>query len=260
MSFHLLAYTSGALAVASAPQDVPALTDDIFVIATATNHFLMDDDVNLIAAWAGSVTLDRARIVLPSYRNLGLPFIRPMQVAVLPATDPNFARWIDNPIKLPANEDVAIEATITAAGPERGTFLLWVAKQIDSIPPGQIFALRFTSTTAAVANAWTTLAITLDQALPPGDYLLVMSELHSTNGIAHRWIIPNQLYRPGGLSFASTGLRTAKPFYEYEFGAWGRFSNTTLPRLQVLANAADAVHTGYMFVQPLSGQDRLRAA
>jgi len=258
--FHLLAYTSGALVTATPNFDVPALNDDIFVIATATNHFLMDDVVSVLAAFASAVTLDRARIVLPSYRNLGLPFIRPMQVGVLPASDPNVARWLDNPITLGVNEDVAIEATVAAVGPERGTFLLWVAKQLESIPGGQIFPLRFTSVTAAVANAWTTLQITLDQALPPGRYALVMSEVLSTNGIAHRWIVPNQLYRPGQLSFATTGLRTHKMFFEYELGLWGTFQSTTLPRLQVLCNGADAAHTGYMYVVPLDGQDRRMAA
>lgn len=255
--FHLLAYTSGVLAVATPNQDVPALNDDIFVIATSTNHFLMDDDVSLLAAHAASVTLDRARVVLPSYRNLGLPFVRPMQVGLLPPTDPNVSRFLDNPITLRKNEDVAIEATITAAGPERGNFLLWVAKSLDALPAGQIFPLRFVSVTAAVPNAWTTLAITLDQALPPGDYGLVMSDVFSANGMAHRWIIPNQLYRPGQLSLQTTGQRTHKMWTEYEFGLWGKFSNTTLPRLQVLCNVADAAHTGFMYLVPLSGQDRL---
>lgn len=258
--FHLLAYTSGALAVASNPFDTPALNDDIFVISASTNHFLMDDDVAVIAAWAGSTSLDRARVVIPSFRNLGIPYIRPPNVSILPPTNSNFALWLQNPFNLPRNEDVAIEMSVTAAGPERGTALLWVAKQVDPLPFGQTFPLRFTSTTAAVANAWTTIQITLEQALPPGRYALCMSELFSTNGIAHRWIVPNQLYRPGALSGASTGIRLPAPFYEYQFGKWGEFENTVLPRLQVLCNAADAVHTGFMHVVPLSGQDRLRAA
>lgn len=249
VSFHLLAYTSGTLST-TANFDVPALTDDIFVISTATSHYLMDKDVAVLAAWAGSATLQRVRLASATLRQISQPYIRPVNVGVLPATDPNVANWLTNPFKLPMNEDVGVEATSDIAmGNERVTVLLWVTDGLDSLPPGEIIATRFTSTTAATANAWTTLAITLENQFPPGDYYLVMSEHYSTNGIAHRWIVPNQYYRPGGLSFATVGLRTALPFYQYEYGAWGRFKNTTVPRFQVLCNGADATHVGYMYIQ-----------
>src|SRR5262249_19290050 len=112
---------------------------------------------------------------------------------------------------------------------------------------------RFTSTTAAVANKWTTTVLTFQDSVPPGVYAMLWSECQSTNGQAHRWIIPNQLWRPGLPSATALSNRLPYDLYQGIFGTMGVFRSTALPQLQVLANGADAAHEGYLAVTRIGG-------
>jgi len=110
-----------------------------------------------------------------------------------------------------------------------------------------VYFLRWTVTATAVANAWTLISpVTYEQQLPFGKYSVLDSEHNSTNAIAHRLTFDQQYERPGMLSFA-TGLgRTPYRISYGAFGELGRFHTTNLPRVEVLCNAADTAHEGYI--------------
>lgn len=243
--FHLVANTIALGTTANTA--VPAIQDDFIPRNSTTNNFMLPQDMDLVAAAAMSATLNRVRINTPTLRMITLPFIRPVFVNALPQAQGRIALYLDQPFRLPAWEELAIEATSDIAmGTERFNSLMWLAMGLDPIPPGRIFTMRATSTTAAVANAWTTIAYTMADNLPPGTYALVSSECISTNGIAHRWNIPNQIMRPGFLSHGALGDAAGLSQMGRQFGLMGTFVNTNLPQAQVLCNAADAVHTLYM--------------
>ena len=241
---HLAAFTESIDNTAN--NDVAFLQDDY--LDNVNSHARLRSPMSLVAAAALCVDLDRVRIDSPSIRLVGNPFIRPISAALLPPNDPNLMDLTRNPFKLVVGEEIALQATHTNVAAQRFTGLIWLADRIIPVPMGDIYAVRFTSVTAAVINAWTTLVITLDQAIAPGEYALVGSEVISTNAIAHRWIIPDRPWRPGCLSAQAAGSRTHKLFYQNGLGEWGRFLNTSLPQLQVLCNVADAVHTGWMYI------------
>lgn len=243
MSFHLAAYTE--LIDNTANTDVNALTDDVLTILN--NHFILRQPMKLIAAWMAAATLSRARFDSPTIRFYGNPYVRPINVAALPANNPNMAWYDEKPIILPAGEELAVQATSgIAMGTERFTALAWLQTMRDPVPAGTPYSVRFTSTTAAVANSWTTLTITLESSLPTGAFAMVGSECQSTNQFAHRWIFDEQIERPGFLSITGLGNRQFWESYRQPFGTMGRFTNVALPRLQVLANGADATHEGYL--------------
>ena len=239
---HICAFTESIAALTN--EDIGALTDD--VLAISNGHFLPQVDYDLLFAAALGPNMDRMRIVSPTNRQVTLPFIRPINVAALPAADPNVADYREAPFRIHALEELAVEATTNAAGPSRITGLLGLGGQVDPIPRGDVFTFRGTSTTAAVANAWTTLVVTFADILPAGNYVVIGGEVFSTNGIAWRAIYENQLWRPGGVSVNLLASRTHSMFYKGGLGVWGRFRSTRLPIIQVLANAADAVHEVYL--------------
>lgn len=244
MKLHLAAYTE--LIDATANIDVNFLTDDYLDLVN--NHARLRSPMSLVAAWAGAPTLNRVRFDSPSIRLVGNPFIRPINQAILPTADPNLDDKTRNVFRFQVGEEIAMQATAAPAMTERFTGLIWLAERITPIPIGDIYCIRATSTTAAVANTWTTLTMTLDQALAPGAYALVGSEHQSTNAIAHRWVIPDRPWRPGFLSVTDVANRTHKLLYQYGLGEWGRFLNTSLPQPQALCNAADAAHVIFMHV------------
>lgn len=152
---------------------------------------------------------------------------------------------------MPAGEELAIQATSgLAMGTERLTALIALQDMPEPIPAGTPYAVRFTSTGAANANAWTTIAFTMDQSFPTGTFDMIASEVQSTNAIAHRWIFDVQQPRPGFISLTSLANRGNWWQYLFRYGKMGSFINTAMPRLQVLCNAGDASHEGYMWVVP----------
>lgn len=243
--FHLACFT--AAIDSTADTDVSALTDDILTIQNG--HFVLSEPREMRLAYAASTTLARAKIASPSMRQIASPFIRPIGASTLPATDPSVAWMIDQPFQLRPFEEIQCLATSgVAMGTERFYGLIWTGKGFYPWPVGNPIPLRFTSSTACVANTWTTLAVTFADTIPSGLYAMLLSEHFSTNGVAHRWIVSNQLERPGHLSYSANTKRHPVPIYRGGMGAMGQFRSNDLPRLQALANSTDNSHEGYLWV------------
>lgn len=248
--FHLAAYT--ALLGTTANTDITALADSVLNISN--NHFRIFKAMRLLASWAASATLTRARLDSPVIRLYGNPFIRPVNVGVTPVDRGKIDYTFNQPLSLPIREEIALQATSgIAMGTERFTGLIWLSDGIDPIASTDAFTVRATSSTAATANAWSQLTLTLDSALPTGTYALLNSEHQSTNAIAHRWIIPGQVLRPGFLSITSEGNMSPWANYDGRWGECGRFINDNLPIPEVLANGADATHVFYLTLQRVAG-------
>lgn len=242
MSFHLAAGFVGIANVANT--NVPPIADGIMAISN--NHWLPQRDYNIVFAHIGAVTLTRARIVSPTNRQITLPFLRPIQALLLPPTNPNVADYRDNPFRVNALEELSVEGTDSAAGPNNCTVLLGLQESYEPTPRGNIFTLRGTSTTAAVANAWTQIAMTWDDALPAGEYSVVGMSAFATNQLGARLTFENQVVRPGSVGVVAEANRNHDMFLKGGLGQWGRFTSTRMPNVEVLNNGTDAVHTVYL--------------
>lgn len=240
--YHLAAYT--ATIGPTADTDVAALSDDILTIQNS--HFVLQQPMLLLAAAAMSATLLRAKLASPTLRQIANPWIRPIIGAAIPGNNANLAIYGDNPLHLPPFQELQVLATSGVAMTERFTGLVFLADIAEPNPAGDMYPVRATSTTAATANAWTTLSLTWQDTLPPGVYSMLFSEHQSSNGIAHRWIFPNQLYRPGLPSLSAVTQRL--PYASYGLPKMGTFRSNALPLLQVLCNGADATHEVYAWV------------
>lgn len=242
--FHLAAYTSTALAN-TANTDIAALFDGILTIQNS--HFILNQDMQLQLAAAMSVSLVRARLNSGTLRQINPSYVRPVSVATLPPTDPNVMDLRANPLTLSGREELQVEATSTQTGTEVFTALLALSPgPLQPAPRGNIIIARATSTTAAVANSWTQVAVTLETGLPVGEYAIVGGEYHATNAIAFRLTLDNQYWRPGFQGHATTGLRPHFAQLWGGLGEWGRFTNFSLPRFEVLNNSTDNSHTFYL--------------
>ena len=243
--FHLGAYFVSV--GQTADTDMTAVTDDILTIQNG--HFILSRPMGLLAAIAMSATLTRCKLASPSMRQIASPYIRPLNVALLPANNPNMWLLDHNEFMLQPFEEIQAQITSgLAMGNENARVGIWLRWANVPIPQGNIIPLRFTSTTAAVANAWTTLSLTFTDTIPAGVYAAVLSEHFSTTGTFHRWIFSNQEPRPGYVSFAAGSSRLPYAITKGQFGQMGRFRSNDLPRLQVLCNSTDSTHEGYLHV------------
>lgn len=249
--FHLAAFTGS---LAAGPVAVPALSDPALVLAPSGNGYQFQDPYDLIGAYALGALLTDCYINSPTLNIINKPYIRPVYGAANPASADQIASYQKFPVKLPALENVVPFATNSAAGPTQTNVLLWIRvdRQDIAIPPGQRLKIRMTSTTAAVANAWTLMAVTLDTQLPGGTYMIVGSEHVSTTAIAHRVVFPNIQWRPGSLSHTSKTHMQDFHLLEMQMGGYYTFKNTAVPQMEVLCGAADASHTFWWEIVPVS--------
>jgi hypothetical protein len=244
--FHLLAWS---VAIGqTADTEVTAVQDDI-VFRNSVNRFYLGQAMDLVAAYAGSATINRAKFASASLRQVNFPFIRPVERTVAPPDLPGMMDLVESPFRLPQGEELLVQATSDlACGTERLNVLAWVTTGLRNAPTGDVLACRATSSTAAVANTWTSISYTFDQSLPPGEYAIVGSESISTTGVAHRFIIPNQEWRPGSLSNVAVGNQTHPLFQERRLGQYGVFQHVALPTIQVFCNSTDNSHVLYLYL------------
>jgi hypothetical protein len=250
--WHTCIYTASNGAGAT-NADTPALTDSgvLFII---NNHFLFQKPMTLVAAYASGASMSRARLDSGNLRYYGNPYIRPFNPALLPGSNPNMMLLWDNPMILPAREEIAAQLSNTAGAPEREYLALFLMSNYMPATPGPFWAVRYTGSTAVVANTWTIEPFVLETALPSGTYDMIDLDTQSTNGIMARMFFDTQFYRPGTLMFNAIGNRDVDVWRPGILGKMNvqPFVNDRLPALEILANAADAAFEGYFYLKPAS--------
>ena len=250
--FHLTGYSSSV----TLPTNVAlaGLVDPALSRAVTSSAYVFAERLRLYAGIYIAAGATRARINSPTLRQVNPPFLRPVNRGAGVLAGFEIPWFGDQPLWLPAQEEVAPEVSGDTAVAERATVLLWLSPGIQPVPAGQIITLRGTAAITAVANAWTLGAITFDQALPSRQYAVVGGECIGATVLGFRLAFPNQLYRPGSLGAAALTSVIDWRLMTRRMGLWGRFLNTAPPQLEILCTAADATQEVYLQIVPLSGQ------
>lgn len=241
--FHVLAFEEDVDNTANTELDL--IADQIAIPEAGQAYF--QEDMSLFAAYVGSATLTRARLTSPKLRQVFIPYLIPLNGAVVPPTDPNIMDMRDHPMLLRGLERFVPEVTSgVAMGTERAYAVLFVTPGFRPAPSGEIITLRATGTTTLAQGVWTDVALTFDQQLARGRYAIIGGHCFSATAVAWRLILENQVYRPGGLGITALTNRSWLPQYDGGLGMWGEFFSTGLPRLQVMANAADTAESLFL--------------
>jgi hypothetical protein len=242
--FHTSAFFSATASTVLNTQ-INAVQDDVLTIRN--NNLFPDRDYHLLAAYAGSDTIESGRLVTPTFRVISNPNIVPLNATDQPGSNPGIADYRMNPLRIPGGQE------LEAQGSNNGGFdpiaMIISIRQTPSAPPiGQIYTIRATSTSTATAGLWTNMVLTFDDSLPPGRYAVVGGWCLSATGIAFRLRIPGQLMRPGAIM--ATALGDVMPKFQTKggLGTWGEFNNDTLPELEILTTDADTASTLFLDV------------
>lgn len=243
MPYHLIAW-SGSLADAT-ETDLTPVTD---IIQTIVNgHYLpqVDWQLNAFVGMAGA--LPRFRLISPTLRQVTTPFVTPLETALTPATRPGVADYRNYPLTLKALEEFQVNAQQTSGGTARVNALAAVSiGPITPAPGGMMYTLRGSSTTAAVANTWTQIAMAWNDTLPAGVYSVVGIVGFGTSDYAVRVVFEDSRWRPGGICLATENLIGSSVFLKGGLGEFGRFNANRMPNIEILCNGTTAVHTVYM--------------
>lgn len=222
----------------TADTDLAAVADGIETIQNS--HILPRVDKSLVFAWAGGVTLIRSKITSPSIRQFSPIQIRPIDASLTPTSRTPIADFRMNPPTLKALEEIQVQSTDSAAGPNNAFAILGLRTGAMIPPPaGQQITIRGTGTTTAVAAAWTQCAITWADSLPSGQYACVGLNAISVSGIAARLIFDQQSERPGTICSTTDAIIPWNGFMKGGLGVLGYFNSYAMPNIEFLCNAAD---------------------
>lgn len=234
-----------SIADASVATDITPVTDGIMTIQNG--HFLPQKDYSLLYAYFGGAGATRARFITPNWRQLSTPWIRPINLAIVPLDEPNVADYVKYPLRVRGLEEFQLEGYQTSGG---AAVVVGVAGLADSplIPPpqGDEIAMRGTGTTTAVAGSWTNVAVTWQDTLPNGQYAVVGLGAVGVTMIAARLIFEDQVMRPGCLAQSLVSGNSPPLFRQGGLGIWGRFNAYRIPSVEVLCNAADTAQEFYL--------------
>jgi hypothetical protein len=210
-------------------------------------HFVPQTNMNVVFAAGMNSALNLIQVQTATLRQVTNPYLKPLILALIPGNSRNIADYRQRPLVLKALEEIAMFATLSAAGPTRTTILAALTPTgIPPAPNGMVYTLRGTSATAAVANAWTTIAMTWENNLPAGRYSIVGMRHESANGQGARMVIENLFWRPGCISSNADTDQIHEMFLKGNLGEFGQFAHNRMPTIEVLANGADAAHEVFL--------------
>lgn len=229
-----------------AATDITPVQDDQIAISNA--HFLPQAQMNMIYAYYGGAVALRARFITPNWRQVSTPWIRPINLAIVPLDEPNVADYSTNPLVIKGLEELQLEGyqgvgggaavTVGVAGLATGP--------ISPSPQADIIPMRGTGTTTAVAGSWTSCPITWQDTLPNARFAVMGLEAIGVTCIAARLIFEEGWMRPGCIGQGLTSGNTHPMFRYGRLGVWGTFNAYRLPIVQFLCNAADTAQEVFL--------------
>lgn len=210
------------------------------IMAIQNGHFMPQKDMFIQCAYAGAAGLNRARFISPTFRQITTPWIRPINLAIVPLDEANIADYRQNPLRIRGLEELQLEGTQTTGGAAVIVGMACISSgPLTPSPAGDIYTMRGTGTTTVTAGAWSLCPITWQDTLPTGLYAVVGANFIGTTCIAGRLVFEEQWERAGGLGQSLTSGAGPKMFDKGGMGIWGRFNANRMPAVEFLCNAAD---------------------
>lgn len=222
--------------------------------------FTQGDDIrvptlNMVIAAAGgadAVVQPRMRLDSPTLDAVVRYEVSPLNSQDAAAVEPDSPQKVDDmrgaPMLLGTDEILQVQLNNNSAAAQDQWCLVWFA---DSVPQpvtgGRPFTVRMTGTTTLGANVWSTVVMTLDENLPPGNYQVIGLRPESLGCVAGRLIFrTGEFWRPGALG-VDTILDLQHPMFRHgAMGILGEFPFTQLPAIEFLSVIADTVETVHL--------------
>jgi hypothetical protein len=268
MGVHTAAYF-GKLLKGGESTPIPAVPDQILAFRNGAHVPSIPAGLIATAAIGGGTDLVLVNARLQSPKTVISPnYVRPVnQTAFLASvvfpSNPNISVQSRSPVVMREGEEIAAVTDLTGATPDGiVSVLAWFQDQHDSLPPGEAYWVRFTTTLSIVVadnGKWQNFPITFADSttLPAGRYAVVGMHLQqpatSQGALCGRLVVPGSSFRPGAVFLDDEASITPTFASDGSFGVWTVFDAQMPPSLDVLASGAAAGEvTGYLKVIQLS--------
>lgn len=244
--WHLLAFTKLDTAGATNEQ-ITAVTDQI-IPQSSNGNFMIQQDMLLRAAYFRDAGATGARINTPHFRLVSIPNIHPVQRQTGVTNLPEVYFLQPSGIRIPRIDEIRFEGSNNGAGGIRAVGGLWISPINDvlNIPPGDVYKVHGTVTSAGVAAGWELKPIVLDENLPDGTYTIIgLDVVHS--GAAGQaefarlaWsggsnVGSGAQWRPGVLVQQGQANQNWRNWQNGNWGVLGSFVSTSQPQMEVFS-------------------------
>lgn len=229
--------------------------------------FTQGDDLrvpplNMVVAAAGgadAVVQPRLRLDSPTLDQMVRYEISPLNSQDAAAVEPDSPQKMDDlrraPLLLGVDEILQVQLLSNPAAVQDQWALLWFADQVPQpVSGGRPFTVRATGTVTLTVNVWSTVDITLDENIPPGNYQVIGLRPESLGCVAGRLIFrTGDFWRPGALGVDTVIDIQHSMFRHGEMGVLGEFPFTQLPAIEFLSVIADTVETVHLDLIRIGG-------
>lgn len=241
MPIHLLAF-SGAKTDSTANESIDPTADAVFTRGQGTDTYIVPRECRVLWALARNDTITRARLNVPSLRDLGMPEIFPLDAQAEPAADFDVCWFGEQGPRLKQTEEFGADVSNGASTVDNATVLVCVTDGLMPVPTGRRTTVRATSTQTLVANAWTLGGLTFDTALPPGRYSVIGMQATCNDAHAARLVFPMESgWRPGVPTGETIAILDPRQTGRNGmFGELGKFLHNAAPQLELLGGTAGA--------------------
>lgn len=251
MAIHLGGFME-SIDPAGAFANLAALSDDRLFTSGDDLRVPSLNQVLMVAAGVASGATKGARLTSPTLDALVRLIVAPYNGGndgnVEPDSPPAVLDLTSNPLALGVDEILQAEVDSDPTAAAYQWVLLWFSDGAPTPVSGQpVFTARATGSTTLTAGAWTSVNITLDENLPPGNYQVVGLRAQSAGLVAARIVFrTGAQWRPGVLGCdADTDLDMPHARYG-GLGVLGEFPFTQLPAVECLSVSADTSETVYL--------------
>jgi len=232
-----------------------------FVAALADARlFTQGDDLRVpgqnkifaVAGGADAVVQPRFRFTSPTLDELTRYEISAINSQNAAGVEPDSPAKLDDlrmgMLELSPDEILQVELNNNSAAVQDQWALVWFTDaKPEPVTGGRPFTVRATGTTTLVDIAWTSVTITLDENLPPGEYDVIGLRPESLGCVAARVIFRTGAFmRPGALGCDTVLDILPSMFRHGELGVWGSFPFTQLPAIEFLSVIADTAETVHL--------------
>lgn len=236
--FHVAAWTaqadpSGLLIPIAAARETALFTDgDILKIDFGL--------ANLIGAAAiiNDASATRAQLTTPSLLLDGVFDIEPLFVGGQFGSPPAIVMFADTPLQLEPGEFMRAYVQSDPAGAVRHHVIAWLADGLILPVKEPVFSVRCTASVAQQNFVWRGGALTFEQTLPVGRYVVLGLRCRASSGVLARLVFRNQIARPGVPIATSIDGADHEAFRFGNLGVWGSFWQEDPPQLEIFHGTA----------------------
>lgn len=236
---------SGSIATSSAFTNLAAVPDP--TITTSGNLLYVGALQNLLGAYFFGGAILRGQITSPSLLNITPLDVAPVDVSVLPSTNPPIFLQEGAPYKLIETE--ALQAFATTSANEQASALIWLGDGAIAPISGEIVHARATATSGSTGYVWSNASLSFETQLPAGSYNIVGVRAEGANLIAIRLVFQGSAsFRPGVIGVGSA--HAIEPlnglFRNGKFGSFGSFNQFNPPSIDIINNGTSETIVLYL--------------